>query len=470
MVLHPYNYNSYYAEDNETPKIIAVKLGLDVKDLVAINKIEYKGFQQHSKLMTRTKLIVPYDGSSKKRKRSTILVPADEMAAVFKTLKKLDSERYFALPVTDEIAPLYSKIILTPMDFLTMRKRFEAGEYADFAALREDFSLVCRNAVIYNEPESEFSAIARNMFEEGMALLDEVAIRFGGQGASSTFARATKKKAGTASTNSTKLRFWPNSKRHHALPRLAEAAGGGLRQVPPFSVKEVDANGCSPVTDLHYSSGMSFGPSYDSMRANQDARSGSSLAYGVDRTPSEWRTDHGKVASFSYLQHAASVIGTVRRLQTPIADLWAQNEALSAANTLPSALKRAAGADDSVASVDACSGTSGAGAAAGAAAGAGAGAAPPATPLAASGVPPLAPPPDDESAANASTIQQLIKLRTARMGSQKPWLVTEAECHGAARMRRNLLALIKSSAEGPGGLITDEYVRELIGADEFDPK
>lgn len=44
---------------------IAVKLGLDVKDLVAINKIEYKGFQQHSKLMTRTKLIVPYDGSSK---------------------------------------------------------------------------------------------------------------------------------------------------------------------------------------------------------------------------------------------------------------------------------------------------------------------------------------------------------------------------------------------------------------------
>ena len=37
-------------------------------------------------------------------------VPADEMAAVFKTLKKLDKERYFALPVTDEMAPLYSKV------------------------------------------------------------------------------------------------------------------------------------------------------------------------------------------------------------------------------------------------------------------------------------------------------------------------------------------------------------------------
>lgn len=50
-----------------------------------------------------------------KRKRSTILVPADEMAAVFKTLKKLDSERYFALPVTDEIAPLYSKVSAPPI-------------------------------------------------------------------------------------------------------------------------------------------------------------------------------------------------------------------------------------------------------------------------------------------------------------------------------------------------------------------
>lgn len=37
------------------------------------------------------------------------------MAAVFKTLKKLDSERYFALPVTDEIAPLYSKVSAPPI-------------------------------------------------------------------------------------------------------------------------------------------------------------------------------------------------------------------------------------------------------------------------------------------------------------------------------------------------------------------
>ena len=35
---------------------------MDVKDLVAINKIEYKGLQHYSKLMPGTKLIVAYDG------------------------------------------------------------------------------------------------------------------------------------------------------------------------------------------------------------------------------------------------------------------------------------------------------------------------------------------------------------------------------------------------------------------------
>ena len=41
---------------------IAAKLSMDVKDLVAINKIEYKGLQHYSKLMPGTKLIVAYDG------------------------------------------------------------------------------------------------------------------------------------------------------------------------------------------------------------------------------------------------------------------------------------------------------------------------------------------------------------------------------------------------------------------------
>ena len=366
------------------------------------------------------------------------------------------------------------------MHFLMMRKHFEAGKYADFAALREDFSLICRNAVIYNEAESEFAAIATDMFEKGMALLDEVAIRFGGADAlndldeDGTVAgtdnagdpdaqeRCTKKKkAGTASSNSTKLQFWPNSRRHHALPRLATVAAGTLTKVAPFSVKEISANGCSPVTDLHYSSRMSFGPSFDTTQANQDARSCSSFAHGVDRSPSGWRTDHKKVASFSYLQHASSVIGTVRRLQTPMTDLWAQHDAMAALNAMPQgASTKAEGGGAGCAAVEP-GGTGGAATA------------PTTIPRAAPGVPPLAPPPADAAAAlvaNAGIIQQLVKLRTARMRSQKPWLVSEAECQEGALMRRNLLASLKSSGEGPGGFITQEYVRSLIGADSFVPK
>jgi hypothetical protein len=62
--------------------------------------------------------------------------------------------------VTDDAAPLYSKIILQPMDFLTMRKKLEGGEYPDLQPFKDDFILLCRNTVIYNEADSPFTEFA----------------------------------------------------------------------------------------------------------------------------------------------------------------------------------------------------------------------------------------------------------------------------------------------------------------------
>ena len=148
-------------------------------------------------------------------------------------------------------------------------------------------------------------------------------------------------------------------------------------------------------------------------------------------------------------------------------DLWAQHDAMAAINAMPHTTSEKVGVRRGVGSATGEAQGSGGG-------GGGAAAAVPTTnPRAASGVPPLAPPLEDGGAvlaANASIIQQLVTLRTARMCSQKPWLVTEAECQEGAIMRRNLLASLKSSGEGPGGFITAKYVRELIGADEFVPQ
>ena len=40
---------------------------------------------------------------------------------LLKLLQKKDSNNFFAVPVNDQFAPGYSKIIKTPMDFSTMR-------------------------------------------------------------------------------------------------------------------------------------------------------------------------------------------------------------------------------------------------------------------------------------------------------------------------------------------------------------
>ena len=49
----------YLADENETPRQIANKLGVDPKELVKLNKRFLKGLTQHSRLKSNSKLRVP---------------------------------------------------------------------------------------------------------------------------------------------------------------------------------------------------------------------------------------------------------------------------------------------------------------------------------------------------------------------------------------------------------------------------
>jgi hypothetical protein len=51
-------------------------------------------------------------------------------------------------------------------------------------------------------------------------------------------------------------------------------------KIAPYALKEIGYNGVTPVTDLHYSPLMTFGPSYDSTHANLGPGNESTLAYG----------------------------------------------------------------------------------------------------------------------------------------------------------------------------------------------
>lgn len=58
---------------------------------------------------------------------------------LWKSLEKKDVNQFFAWPVTDAIAPAYSIIIKDPMDFSTMKKKIDSGDYESVAQFKVSF-------------------------------------------------------------------------------------------------------------------------------------------------------------------------------------------------------------------------------------------------------------------------------------------------------------------------------------------
>lgn len=111
----------------------------------------------------------------------------DTLLSLFRSLKKLDTEKIFTHPVTDDEAPLYSVIILKPMTWTQIRKKIDTESvfmhpptpavptrelpraatahalftrrYETMQALADDFCLICKNAIVYNDAESEYNQV-----------------------------------------------------------------------------------------------------------------------------------------------------------------------------------------------------------------------------------------------------------------------------------------------------------------------
>lgn len=83
-------------------------------------------------------------------------------------LEKRDPHQFFAWPVTDDIAPGYSKIISRPMDFSTMRQKIDDNEYSTLQEFTEDFRLMCDNAIRYNHVDTVYHKAAKRLLQVGM--------------------------------------------------------------------------------------------------------------------------------------------------------------------------------------------------------------------------------------------------------------------------------------------------------------
>ena len=106
---------------------------------------------------------------------------ANHMVQLLNRLIREDALQVFMYPVRDDVAPNYSLIIRTPMEFSTVRRKITELSYSGLEALRNHINLIWRNALDYN-PEASLVAqlalrlqkLSLGLFERLRELLDRV--------------------------------------------------------------------------------------------------------------------------------------------------------------------------------------------------------------------------------------------------------------------------------------------------------
>ena len=116
--------------------------------------------------------LLPVTEKPQKHVQAMVLeVHAKMEAADMEQAQKVNIPRgVFADPVTDLIAPGYSSMVKTPMDFGTMRRRIDSGHYSTLDSYSADLKLVCDNCKLYNK-QGWFVEHARFIWKKGQSLL-----------------------------------------------------------------------------------------------------------------------------------------------------------------------------------------------------------------------------------------------------------------------------------------------------------
>ncbi|KAK7499219.1 hypothetical protein BaRGS_00009479 [Batillaria attramentaria] len=93
-------------------------------------------------------------GGSWVRAASNILWKVSRFRGTHREKGELNAAAWFTQPVDPADAPDYYSIIKSPMDFATIRKKLEGGQYAQFDDFHADMLLVRSNCFLYNPPNT----------------------------------------------------------------------------------------------------------------------------------------------------------------------------------------------------------------------------------------------------------------------------------------------------------------------------
>jgi Bromodomain len=101
------------------------------------------------------------------------------LSTILDEVMKYDEENggVFSVPVPREEFPEYYEQIKNPMDYSTMKRKLENGEYRSAQAMQKDFVLILQNCRDFNDPASDIVKEARRQHLRRPKILKEAALK-----------------------------------------------------------------------------------------------------------------------------------------------------------------------------------------------------------------------------------------------------------------------------------------------------
>ena len=96
------------------------------------------------------------------------------MHKIIDLLVAKDTFEIFLEPVDVNEVPDYGNVIKNPIDLGTMREKIGTGLYNSIDDLEEDFNLMIRNCLLYNDKETIFYRVGLKMKDQGAAIFRQV--------------------------------------------------------------------------------------------------------------------------------------------------------------------------------------------------------------------------------------------------------------------------------------------------------
>lgn len=113
-----------------------------------------------------------------------------------KKITQKDTQRLFAMPVTEEIAPGYSNVIKTPIDMSIIKIKVHDDEYEDLRQFRDDMYLMFQNCLTYNPPGTYVYSEGENLFNFFRRALKQAKKQLNGEAGTSDLSSVARSAAG----------------------------------------------------------------------------------------------------------------------------------------------------------------------------------------------------------------------------------------------------------------------------------